>query len=171
MADAEAFDDEAFTAERAGPRRGPRVTARGEPASEVDTRYRAALDRRRVADVQPLYRKLLVRLKSADPAAYEAAVARYEKTVPSRIAAAEADPLEAWIEYGMWLAARLSPGRAVAVDAEGRAHEVGREAGRALPSGGLLLHLPDEARAPALLLAMPREPSEAQRATVELLCA
>ena len=128
--------------------------------------YRSALARHGVQDVQPLYRKLLARLKAADPDAYGAAVARYEESLAPAVEHGEKDPLGLWVRYGAWLASRLQPGWVVAVDDTGRSESVVGDP----PLGPLLLHLPDEARAPALPLAVPADPSPPQIATVELLC-
>lgn len=128
--------------------------------------YRAALARHGVRDVQPLYRSLLVRLKKADPDAYETAVARYTERVADRIASGGPDPLAVWIEYGIWLAERVHAGRTMAVDDTGLAEPV-----EGAPSPGpLLLHLPRERGAKAIALAVPEEPTEPQRAAIELLC-
>jgi len=75
------------------------------------------------------------------------------------------DPVPAWLGYGERLAALVGGGRTVSVD----------EAGRSRPLEGipaeatLLLHLPADEATPALVVASPREPSAAQRATVALL--
>lgn len=131
-----------------------------------ETRYRDALERHALRDVQPLYREMLARLKSSDPEAYEGAVARYRKAVAPGVENAEEDPLGVWVRYGIWLANRVRPGRAVAVDETGRAASVRGEP----PLGALLLHLPDETRSPAVPLAIPTDPSPPQRVTLELLC-
>lgn len=145
---------------RVGPRPGP------VPAVSGEDRYRSALERHGVQDVQPLYRKLLVRLRSSDPEAYETAVARYEQSVVPGAEREKKDPVRLWVRYGIWLANRLQPGRVVAVDESGRSEPVVGEP----PLGPLLLHLPDEARAPAVPLAVPAHPSRPQSVTVELLC-
>lgn len=133
----------------------------------AETRYREALARHGIQDVQPLYRALLRHLKSADPELYERAVARYERDVARGLEEGEDDPVRVWIAYGIWLAGRAREGRLVAVDPTGLAEPV--EAGDP-PVGPLLLHLPDEARAPVTPLALPSDPSPPQRATLELLC-
>lgn len=132
-----------------------------------DERYRAALERHGLRDLQPLYRNILRRLKSSDPDAYERAVARYEETVAPAVQGKGGDPLELWLLYGLWLADWVRPGRVLAVDRTGRAHPVRGDP----PLGPLLLHLPDERGAPGVPLALPAEPSPAQAATLELLCA
>lgn len=142
------------------------MSERDPRGGEAARRYREALARHGLQDVQPLYRRLLVRLKSADAGAYEAAVFRYEREVLPGVAEGEGDPLTPWLEYGIWLAGRLQPGQAMAVDGTGRARPVTGEP----PLGPLLLHLPEERRVPAIPLAIPEEPSDPQRATLELLC-
>ena len=127
--------------------------------------YARALERHGLEDVQPLYRSLLRRLKSVDPRQYERAVARYEEIVAPVLEGGE-DPLGVWIDYGVWLAERLREGRVVAVDPTGLAESVEGSP----PLGPLLLYLPDEARAPATPLALPAQPSDPQRVTLELLC-
>lgn len=132
----------------------------------AEARYREALDRHGLQDVQPLYRKLLRRLKSEDPDRYRGAVARYEEVVVPALEAEEEDPLGLWVDYGIWLAERLREGRVVAIDPTGLAETVeGRP-----PLGPLLLHLPEETRAKATPLVLPSDPSPPQRETVELLC-
>lgn len=128
--------------------------------------YAQGLARHGLDDVQPLYRQLLLRLKSHDAAAYEEAVARYRERVESAVDDAD-DPVAIWVEYGTWLAPRLMPGKVKAIDEEGRATDAGSPA----PLGPLLVHLPDDQKSSALLLAMPSSPSPAQRETAALLCA
>jgi hypothetical protein len=78
-----------------------------------------------------------------------------------------ADPLGAWLEYGMLLAELLGPGRTVAVDATGRAEPTADVAA----AEGLVLHLSDIDDRPALVLRCPASLSPAQNATIELLVA
>ncbi|MFQ5890154.1 MAG: hypothetical protein ACE5JR_08890 [Gemmatimonadota bacterium] len=127
--------------------------------------YEASLEKHAMADLRPPLRHLLVRLKKRDPAAYEEAVRRYEEELVRAVAREASEPLTAWISFGMWLAERLEPGRAVMIDASGRAYPV-----PAPPRPGhLVLHLPTGRGSAALLLAAPRSMSEFQRATAELL--
>ncbi len=126
-----------------------------------------ALERAGLADMRPGYRKLLVRLRQADPDGFEEATRRYREEVEPAIAAGEADPVSAWVGYGLWLADRLARGRAISVDASGRARPLDSHAGPG--SGALVLHVPDDDRAPVVALARPREPSESQRTTSDLL--
>lgn len=137
----------------------------GERTRQAEERYREALEARGVRDVRPLYRKLLRQLRERDAGAYEAAVARYEAEV-ARPVAEGADPLPAWLGYGRWLAERLAPGAVVAVDGTGRSSVVEGEA----PLDRLILHLPGKRRERAILLSAPREWTDPQRETAELLC-
>ena len=127
--------------------------------------YAEALARYQLADVQPFCRRMLLRLKERDRAAYEEAVSRYREQVEQEAAEAE-EPLAVWIDYGAWLAARVSPGSLKVIDANGKASD----AGDPPPLGPMLMHLPDDAKSRALVLAMPSAPSVAQEETASLLC-
>ena len=126
--------------------------------------YAEALAAHGIEDVQPRYRRLLVELKARDAAAYERAVARYRSEVEGAASGSEA--LAVWLSYGAWLASRIAPGRLVAISTEGLATPAPDSA----PSGPMLIHLPDAPKRKALVVAMPVDPSEAQRATADLLC-
>jgi hypothetical protein len=136
-----------------------------EPPRDVDERYQASLLRHAVTDVQPLYRQLLRRLKMRDAEEYNEAVGRYESDVAA--GGQDVDPLRSWVEYGAWLAQLLAPGRLVSIDRDGRAVEPGGTP----PLGPLLLHLPEENGERAMPIAVPAEPSAAQEAARQLLCA
>ncbi len=98
------------------------------------------------------------------PERYETAVWYYRDTLIPEVAGGTREPLDAWTEYGRTLAEALAPGRAVTIDRSGRAHAYDG------PSGtGLILHLPDENGARALLVGLPEELSPAQRATYDVL--
>ncbi len=131
----------------------------------ADRALEAALDATGARDPREFYRVRLRELRSADPAGYERAVAYYrDELIPA--VAAGAPPLDAWTEYGRFLAEATSPGRTVSIDESGRAH------GYAGPDPTrLLLHLPDEKGARALLVGLPPELSPAQRATYDVLVA
>lgn len=120
-----------------------------------------------LADPRPAYRKLLTRLSSEDREAYRDAVRHFEEELVPAVAGGEADPVAAWIRYGLRLASELSDGEARAVDESGRARPV-EDAGDP-PVGPLVLWLPASAGDRALALARPEEMSDAQRATLELL--
>lgn len=140
----------------------------GDLEAEAEERYEAALQRKGLQDLKPLYRELLKRMRDEAPGSYEEAVRRYrEEVVPA--AAREEDPLGVWLRYGAWLAERIAPGRVVSVDRTGKATELeGRP--EELPAEGLVLHLPEERGVRALPLALPASASEAQRETKDLLC-
>jgi hypothetical protein len=112
-------------------------------------------------DFREAYRDRLRWLKEARPQAFSDAVGSYERLVES--VAAGADPIDAWLEYGKQLGDLSGRGRVVRID----------ETGREVPATGtgteMLLHLPDDINVPALPLAIPRAPSEAQKATLDLL--
>ena len=118
-----------------------------------------------VADPRPLYRDLLRRLREVDPDGFREAAEHYESELVPAIAKRGASPVVAWLAYGAGIAARLGPGRLVAIDVTGRARSL--EEG-APPPGSVVLHLPDDGTR-ALALLLPRTPSEPQEATVELL--
>jgi hypothetical protein len=85
--------------------------------------------------------------------------------VPS--VAGGADPLPAWTEYGRELAELVEPGRTVLVDPTGRSEAYAAPA----DPDHLVLHLPASRRAPTLLVGLPVELSDAQRATYDFLVA
>ncbi len=126
-----------------------------------------ALERVGLADMRPAYRKLLVRLKQADPAAFEEASRRYRDELEPAIATEQVDPILAWIGYGIWLAGQFSEGRPLAIDASGRARPF--DPTSTPGSGAMIVHVPEDDRAPATLLAIPSAPSEPQRETADLL--
>ena len=127
--------------------------------------YVDSLAKHGLADVQPLYRQLLRRLKSQDAAAYERAVARYRAEVEGAVDGA-GDPVLIWVDYGAWLAPQLAAGTLKAVNEDGLASDV--EASP--PLGPLLMHLPDDQKLRGILLAMPANPRTAQQETAALLC-
>lgn len=135
-----------------------------DPKSRADARLEAALQDGDRADPRPLYRPALKYLRDRNPDAFKDALRYFEAELIPDVAG-EADPLAAWLAYGRRLARALGPGRTMELDSTGRARAVeDPDAAR-----GLVLHLPDEADAPALALRYPREPSRAQRAAFELL--
>lgn len=133
---------------------------------EADARYEAALAERGLADLRPPCRALLKRVRESDPEFYDEAVDRYERELVPRAAGGD-DPVGEWFRYGRWLAARLAPGEATAVDASGRATPL---EGDDPPPDALVLHLPENQRERAIVLSAPDELSEHQEETRELLC-
>ncbi|HSH46361.1 MAG TPA: hypothetical protein VK966_11010 [Longimicrobiales bacterium] len=132
--------------------------------SRADARLDAALTRSPHRDPRPGLRAVLKALRGRDPATFEEAIRHFEETLIPAVAG-EADPLGAWLEYARVLARLAGEGRAVAVDGFGRA--------KPAPDGpapdALVLHLPDDAGAPAVPLQYPRETTPAQEASIELL--
>lgn len=139
----------------------------GDLEARAEERYEAALERKGLSDLRPLYRELLTRMRDEAPAAYEEAVRRYrEEVVPA--AAGQEDPLLVWLRYGVWLAEQIAPGRRVSVDRTGKAAELPGRPGE-VPAEALVLHLPDDRGTRALALALPASASDAQRETRDLL--
>jgi hypothetical protein len=117
--------------------------------------------------MRPAFRRLLVRLKQVDPERFEEASRRYQDELEPAVAAGRVDPIAAWLDYGSWVAGSLARGRTLSIDSTGRARPFRTDV--ASPEVGLLIHLPDDERAGAILLAIPREPTEPQRVTADLL--
>ena len=132
----------------------------------VAARTEEALADAGLADMRPGYRQLLRRLKDADPAAFSEATARYDEVLVPAITGGE-DALATWVEYGAWLAARLTPGRLVRLDQTGLATDV--EDTPKPDASIVLLHLPLAEREPAVTICRPEEPSPAQRSALQLL--
>ena len=126
-----------------------------------------ALERAGLVDMRPAYRKLLVRLKSSDPAAFQEASRRYREELEPAITGGDVDPLTVWLEYGMWIAGQFADGRTLAIDASGRARPF--DPSMTLDAGTMILHVPEDDRQPATLLALPSAPSDPHRETAELL--
>lgn len=132
--------------------------------AEADRRLQDALDAVGARDPREFYRERLRELKQANPQGYQEAVAYYRDTLIPTVAGGDAPPLEAWTEYGRRLAEAAAPGRTVSVDGTGRAHPY---APPAAPDR-LVLHLPDQPGR-ALLVGLPAELTDAQRATFDVL--
>lgn len=124
-----------------------------------------ALEAAGFADIRPDYRTMLRRLKQRDATGFAEATRRYEEVLAPAVAGGVADPVAAWVEYGVWLARRLGSGRLVSLDASGLASDAGPEP---VP-GHVMLYLPDEVGDPAIALLGPVVPSAAQKAALELL--
>jgi len=133
---------------------------------EADRILEEALERAGARDPREFYRDRLRTLKDADPEGYQSAVGYYRDTLIPAVASGEADPLEAWTEYGRTLAQAVARGRTVSIDDSGRAHPYEGPAG-----GHLVLHLPDDRGEKALLVGLPPDLTPAQRATYDVLVA
>ena len=136
-----------------------------ETKEQIEQRTDAAFEQSPWRDPRADYRMLLRRLRERDTAAFESAVAEYDARVIGPLSDPTVDPVAAWLEYGRKLADIAGGGRLVRIDREGRS-ETGAESG-AEPM--LLLHLPADETAAAIVVAEPREPSPAQRAAKLLL--
>ena len=137
-----------------------------ESREQIERRTDAAFANSEWQDPRADYRALLKRLRERDAAAFEEAVRAYEEAVVARLGDSSVDPVAAWIEYGRRLAHIAGGGRTVRIDDAGRAADA-TETEAAEPE--LLLHLPADEAAPAIVVVAPREPSAAQRATAALL--
>lgn len=136
-----------------------REALRAQAEQRLEERLRAG-----AADPRPVCRLLLRRLKAQDPERFATAVAQFEEEILTAVAHGD-DPLAPWHRYAQTLAAALAPGRAVQLDALGRA----RPFAPPLPPDALGLHLPDDPRQAALPLVWPARWSRAQRAAYALL--
>lgn len=132
---------------------------------EANRRLEAALATTGARDPRDHLRGRLRDLKQEDAAAYEEAAAYYRDTLVPSVASGDADPLAAWTDYGRKLAELSAPGRTLVLDPEGRAEPYEPP----VAPDRLVLHLPDAPRGKAFLVALPAEPSRAQRAAYELL--
>lgn len=133
-------------------------------AAAADRALEAALEASGARDPRDFYRERLRELKRVDPEAYETSVRYYGETLIPQVASGASDALAAWTEYGRRLAAALAPGRAVTIDETGRARPFER-----LEPNALVLHLPDQTGSRALLVGLPPELSDAQRAAYDVL--
>jgi hypothetical protein len=132
---------------------------------EADARLSEALAETGAPDPRPRYRLLLSELKRQNPLAYDEAVTRFRDAVLPSIAEGGTDPLTAWLDYGRHLAESLAPGRTLSLDEHGRSSPLAGQASWK----DLILHVPADPRARAILVGEPPTPTRAQRATVELL--
>jgi hypothetical protein len=133
-------------------------------ATAAERALETALAEAGARDPREFYRERLRELKRSRPEEYQKAVAYYTETLLPGVAEKPQDALVAWTEYGRRLAEALAPGRTVEIDESGRARPYDGSAG-----GRLILHLPKDGGARALLVALPRTLSLAQRATYDVL--
>jgi hypothetical protein len=132
--------------------------------ARADARLDQAIAARGARDPREYYRQRLRALKEQDGDAYALAVAHYREVLVPAIAQEGADALATWTEYGRRLAELSAPGRTVALDGTGRAWPYESPA----DPDHLVLHLA-EGRRPNLLVALPTEPTPAQRAAYDWL--
>lgn len=141
------------------------MTESADPRPQADANFASALERAGARDPRDFYRERLRELKAERPDGFHRAVAYHDERLIPAVAAPESDPLAEWLEYGRLLAELLAEGETVQVDATGFATPYAPP----VPGDRLVLHLPRDARRPALLVGLPPELSPAQRATHELL--
>lgn len=131
----------------------------------ADARFQEALEGTGARDPRDYYRERLRALKADNPEGYAQAVGHYESELIPSIARGDADPLEAWLAYGLRIAKLTAEGRAVQIDGTGRAHPYEPP----LAPDQMLLHLPDGRGGRAFLVGLPVDPTPAQLATFDLL--
>jgi hypothetical protein len=131
--------------------------------STEDARLSEAFARQQLEDTRPLYRQRLRRLRERDATAFDRALRHYEEVVLPALGAGNA--VEAWVEYGRWLAELDGPGRLLAIDPWGRATPYSPPP----TEDALILHVPEDPRAPVLATRVPAAPSPSQQATYDLL--
>lgn len=136
------------------------------PQQKADVLLEAALEATGARDPREFYREQLKELRAESSAGYDKAVEHYRsQLIPTILDGVS--PLAAWTEYGRTLAELRAAGRTVCIDASGRA-----EPWTFPPkSDALVLHLPSEKRRKALVVGLPGDLSDAQRATWEWLVA
>ncbi len=138
-----------------------------DPKQAADTRFAEALAASGARDPRDYYRAKLRELKRHNPDGYAEGVAYYQQTLIPSIAGGEADPIEAWRDYGLLIARLTAPGRPVAIDPEGRSRPFEPPGNAA----DMVLHLPESSRERPILVALPAEPTGAQSATYDWLVA
>lgn len=136
-----------------------------ERTDQAEGLLQEALERHGARDPRDYYRDQLRALREENRSGYDEAVAYYRETLLPAVAGGDSDPLAQWTAYGRQLARHRAEGRTVIVGEDGVARDF--ELGDAL--GHLVLHVPDEKRERAMIVALPRELSPAQRATVDFL--
>lgn len=133
--------------------------------ARADERFQAALQQTGARDPRSFFRDQLRELKGSDPDAFRTALRYFEETLIPTVADEASDPVGEWLEYGRVLASLSTPGRTVQIDVGGRA----RDYARPVPAEAMVLHLPENASRPALVLGIPPRLSPAQRAAYDLL--
>ena len=132
--------------------------------TRAETRTDDAVAASGFEDPRIALRRRLKHLKDNQPTAFAKALEYYEQDLVPRIADG-GDPLAEWLDYGRQLGDLTSPGRTMSVDASGRARPIRS----GLEDQTLVLHIPHDTAADVLPLAVPRELSAAQQATLDLL--
>lgn len=133
--------------------------------ARADERFARTLEQTGARDPRDFLRRQMRALKESDAAAYRRATAYFEETLTPAVAVEGSDPLGEWLEFARVLAELTTPGRAVWIDATGRS----RDYERPVPADALVLHLPQNAGTPAVVLGLPPALSPHQRASYDLL--
>ena len=133
--------------------------------ARADQRFERALQQTGARDPRSFFRDQLRELKASNPDAFRRALRSFEETLMPAVADEASDPIAEWLEYGRLLADLAVPGRTVQIDAGGRA----RDYARPVPLEAMVLHLPENASRPALVLGIPPKLTPAQRASYDLL--
>ena len=133
--------------------------------ARADERFQAALAQTGARDPRDFLRNWMRDLKARDAEAYRRALAYFTDTLIPTVADEESDPLGEWLEYARVLAELSTRGRAVQIDATGRS----RPYARPVPMDQLVLHLPEQPGAAALVLGIPPKMTPHQRAAYDLL--
>jgi len=137
----------------------------GNAREKADARLDAGLEALELDDPRSFYRNYMRWLRERNPVAFERASRHYQEHVLPRLADESTEPVGEWVEYGRFIAGLEGSGRALAIDAGGRAVAYQPPIGR----GALILFIPDQLEQPALVLARPKRLSPPQQATLELL--
>lgn len=132
---------------------------------EAERRFVEAMERSGARDPRDFYRGRLKALREKDADAYRRAVAHHETSLIPAIASGEADPVQAWLEFGRLLATLFADGETVQIDPSGRSTPYAQP----VPGDRLVLHLPLSSREPAIPVGLPPTLSPEQRATYDLL--
>ena len=133
--------------------------------ARADARFEQALKQTGARDPRNFYRDQLKELKAASPDGFRRALRYFEETLIPTVADEASDPVAEWLEYGRLLASLAVPGRTVQIDPGGRALDYRRP----VPLESMVLHLPENASRPALVLGIPPKLTPAQRASYDLL--
>jgi hypothetical protein len=133
--------------------------------ARADARFEQALKQAGARDPRTFYRDQLKELKAGSPDGFRRALRYFEETLIPTVADEASDPVAEWLEYGRMLASLAVPGRTVQIDGGGRA----RDYARPVPLESIVLHLPENASRPALVLGIPPKLTPAQRASYDLL--
>ena len=115
-------------------------------------------------DPRAAFREKLRRFREEQSQAFAAGLEYFEKTLIPNVAAG-GDPIGEWVAYGRRLGELSGQGKTVDIDPTGRARPFDGE----FAANSLIVYLPEDTSVEALPVAVPRELSDAQRASFDLL--